>query len=81
MITFQPDEKILMVVRRHWFLIFSKIFVYAIMLAVPFFIYPFAVLVPFEYQGIVYPLLNLAISIYFLFLWLLFFLTVSTIFS
>lgn len=76
MIQFQPDEKILMVVRRHWFLIFSKIFVYAIMLAVPFFIYPFAVLVPFEYQEIIYPLLNWAITVYFLFLWLLFFLTV-----
>lgn len=57
-------------------MIFSKIFVYAIMLAVPFFIYPFAVLVPFEYQEIIYPLLNWVITVYFLFLWLLFFLTV-----
>lgn len=76
MIQFQPDEKILMVVRRHWFLIFSKAFVFAILLAAPFFVYPFAVLAPFEYQAIIYPLLNWMIAVYFLFLWVMFFLTV-----
>lgn len=74
MITFTENEKIILMLRRHWVVISIKITATIILAAIPLIIYPFIIkLAPWLS---IYPrknLLYLIALIYYMFLWLYFF--------
>jgi uncharacterized membrane protein YdbT with pleckstrin-like domain len=76
MITFTENEKIILMLRRHWVIISLKITAVIIFAAIPFIIYPFVIkLVPWFSINPRKNLLYLIALIYYMFLWLYFFLS------
>jgi membrane protein YdbS with pleckstrin-like domain len=70
-----PDEKIIKILRRHLFILFKKVLVFLIMIIIPFGF--FTVIMYWQPDFLVgeltYPLMVLAVSVYYLFVWLFFF--------
>jgi membrane protein YdbS with pleckstrin-like domain len=70
-----PDEHILRIIRRDLFILFKKVLLFIVLIILPFafFILTF-VWIPSLYDNeIIYPLIVLGISAYYLFAWLFFF--------
>lgn len=83
MIQLLPDEKILLITRRHWFFIFNKIFYLFL-----FFLAPFIFKIAFNYfifyseinlldNYLMNPTINIFLAIYALFLWAGFFVVLA----
>ena len=69
------NEKIIMLLRRHWFIIFKKIALWTIVAILPLIFYFVAgdVLVGLLPPDLAYPISILFISIYYLYIWLFMF--------
>ena len=67
-----PNERIILLVRRHWFVLFIRCLLWGIVGLLPL---ALALLLPGDLQGMAgsvigYPLLVIGLSLYYLFLWL-----------
>ena len=72
-----PDEKVIKVMRRDYFILFKKIIFFGLLVILPLgFFFIMSIAYPTLLAGeISYPLIILFISAYYLFIWLFFFFT------
>jgi hypothetical protein len=72
-----PDEQIVKVLRKHFFLLFKKVIFFLVLIILPYFLYRILLL---QYPGLLsgqvsYPVILIAGSTFYLFVWLFFFFT------